>query len=962
MMLVELKPLFARLNAYCSAALEGAAGLTLARNHYEIAVEHMLRRLIESPDGDAARILAFFDIDALRLTAQLDDALGQLKNGNPGRPVFAGLLTEWVQESWLMASITLGQTRVRSGALLLALIARLSYYGAGTRYAETLRAISREKLVAEFDTIVDGSSETDLRVSEGGGAGTGATAGAPAGDSAIGRFCEDFTAKARAGKIDPVFGRDNEIRQMIDILARRRKNNPICVGEPGVGKTAVVEGLALRIVNGDVPEFLRDTRLVGLDLGLLEAGASVKGEFENRLRGVIDEIKGSVQPMILFIDEAHMLIGAGGQAGGSDAANLLKPALARGELRTVAATTWSEYKKYFEKDPALARRFQLVKLDEPDLPTAVQILRGLKDRYEAAHGVTVRDDAIVAAAELSNRYITGRLLPDKAVDLLDTAAARVRIGLGIKPAELENLESGLAGLERERAALARDVQFQPGAYSDRLGEIEVERADLEVRHADLEGRWKAEKEAAEAVLALRRQLGAAQNTPTELPIETPTEDASAQETPTQSSDETSAGTRDEALVKARAEATASNRVAALDAPIAPAPVAASAAAPASSTVGSTAATFAETSAATNTEALAAQLAEARDKLKSLQGQSPLVFIETDPDAVARVVSDWTGVPLGKMQRDAVSGVLALADRIKERIRGQDHAVDQIAATVKAAQSGLRDPQQPMGVFLLVGPSGVGKTETGLAVADQLFGGEHALVSINMSEFQEKHTVSRLVGSPPGYVGYGEGGVLTEAVRKRPYSVVLLDEVEKAHLDVVNLFYQVFDKGTLADGEGRAINFSNTVVFLTSNLATEEITRLSRDGRPDVESLTAAIHPVLAKHFKPALLARMTVVPFYTLPPAELAGIADLKLNKLAQRLETANRIKLSFEPSVRDTIAARCTEVDSGARNIDFILRKSLTPLLSDTVLSSLADGRTLSAIHVAPDDSNGWAVTTTEG
>ncbi|CAM3696646.1 ATP-dependent Clp protease, ATP-binding subunit ClpB [Bordetella tumulicola] len=956
-MLVELKPLFARLNPYCSAALEGAAGLTLARNHYEIAVEHMLRRLIESPDGDAARILAFFDIDALRLTAQLDDALGQLKNGNPGRPVFAGLLTEWVQESWLMASITLGQSRVRSGALLLALIARLSYYGAGTRYAETLRAISRDKLVAEFDTIVDGSSETDLRVSEGGGAGTGATAGAPAGDSAIGRFCEDFTAKARAGKIDPVFGRDNEIRQMIDILARRRKNNPICVGEPGVGKTAVVEGLALRIVNGDVPEFLRDTRLVGLDLGLLEAGASVKGEFENRLRGVIDEIKGSVQPMILFIDEAHMLIGAGGQAGGSDAANLLKPALARGELRTVAATTWSEYKKYFEKDPALARRFQLVKLDEPDLPTAVQILRGLKDRYEAAHGVTVRDDAIVAAAELSNRYITGRLLPDKAVDLLDTAAARVRIGLGIKPAELENLESGLAGLERERVALARDVQFQPGAYSDRLSEIEVERADLEARHADLEGRWKAEKEAAEAVLALRRQLGAAQNTPTELPIETPTEDASAQETPAQqtsaqSSDDTPAKTADEALVKARTEAAASTSVAAFEAPIAPAPVAASAAAPVD----------AGTDVVATPEALAAQLAEARDKLKSLQGQSPLVFIETDPDAVARVVSDWTGVPLGKMQRDAVSGVLALADRIKERIRGQDHAVDQIAATVKAAQSGLRDPQQPLGVFLLVGPSGVGKTETGLAVADQLFGGEHALVSINMSEFQEKHTVSRLVGSPPGYVGYGEGGVLTEAVRKRPYSVVLLDEVEKAHLDVVNLFYQVFDKGTLADGEGRAINFSNTVVFLTSNLATEEITRLSRDGRPDVESLTAAIHPVLAKHFKPALLARMTVVPFYTLPPSELAGIADLKLNKLAQRLETANRIKLSFEPSVRDTIAARCTEVDSGARNIDFILRKSLTPLLSDTVLSSLADGRTLSAIHVAPDDSNGWAVTTTEG
>ncbi|MBO1112825.1 type VI secretion system ATPase TssH [Bordetella petrii] len=918
MMLVELKPLFARLNPHCSAALEGAAGLTLARNHYEIAVEHMLRRLIEAPDGDAARILAHFDIDALRLTAQLDDALGQLKNGNPGRPVFAGLLTEWVQESWLAASITLGQSRVRSGAMLLALVSRLSYYGAGTRYAETLRAISREQLAAEFDSIVDGSSETDMRIADGAaGAADSAAAGAGAGEAAIGRFCEDFTAKARAGKIDPVFGRDNEIRQMIDILARRRKNNPICVGEPGVGKTAVVEGLALRIVNGDVPDFLRDTRLLGLDLGLLEAGASVKGEFENRLRGVIDEIKGSVKPIILFIDEAHMLIGAGGQSGGSDAANLLKPALARGELRTVAATTWSEYKKYFEKDPALARRFQLVKLDEPDVLTAVQILRGLKDRYEAAHGVTVRDDAIVAAAELSDRYITGRLLPDKAVDLLDTAAARVRIGLGVKPAELESLESRLAGLERERAALARDLQFQPGSYSDRLGEIETERVDLQAQRDALETRWKIEKEAAEAVLALRRQLGAAQDTATELPIETPSENTEA-------------------------------------------PAAAPGAGPAAAPEDEPAADAAAAPPATP-QALSGQLDAARDKLKSLQGDSPLVFIETDPDAVARVVSDWTGVPLGKMQRDAVSGVLALADRIKERIRGQDHAVDQIAATVKAAQSGLRDPQQPLGVFLLVGPSGVGKTETGLAVADQLFGGEHALVSVNMSEFQEKHTVSRLVGSPPGYVGYGEGGVLTEAVRKRPYSVVLLDEVEKAHLDVVNLFYQVFDKGTLADGEGRVIDFSNTVVFLTSNLATEEIVRLTRDGRPDTEALTTAIHPVLAKHFKPALLARMTVVPYYTLPPSELAGIVDLKLNKLAQRLAAANRIQLSFDAAVRDTIAARCTEVDSGARNIDFILRKSLMPLLSDTVLSALAEGRTLSALHVAPDDNSGWTIAATE-
>ncbi|ANN76545.1 type VI secretion system ATPase TssH [Bordetella flabilis] len=936
MMLVELKPLFARLNPACSAALEGAAGLTLARNHYEIAVEHMLRRLVEEPGGDVQRILAHFDVDPLRLGAQLDESLAQLKNGNPGRPVFSSLLTEWVQESWLTASITLGESRVRSGAMLLALVSRLSYYGAGTRYAETLRAVSREKLGAEFDAIVDGSNEASTQIADGAGAGGAAGKASAAGEAAIGRFCEDFTAKAAAGKVDPVFGRDSEIRQMIDILARRRKNNPICVGEPGVGKTAVVEGLALRIVNGDVPDFLRDTRLLGLDMGLLEAGASVKGEFENRLRGVIDEIKGAARPTILFIDEAHMLIGAGGQSGGSDAANLLKPALARGELRTIAATTWSEYKKYFEKDPALARRFQVVKLDEPDVPTAVQILRGLKDRYEAAHGVTVRDDAIVAAAELSDRYIIGRLLPDKAVDLLDTAAARVRIGLGIKPAELENLESRLAGLEREREALERDVRFEPGSHSERLDAIVSERAELEAQRDALHARWTAEKEAALAVLDLRKQLAQA--------------GVAASANPAAAGGDAQAGTSSSGDAQDQAAGSDEGRGAG------------AASAPASAdTQGAGSGNGAATAAPADTAELNARLDEARAHLKTLQGREPLVFIETDPDAVARVVSDWTGVPLGKMQRDAVSGVLTLAEHIKERIRGQDHAVDQIVATVKAAQSGLRDPQQPMGVFLLVGPSGVGKTETALAIADQLFGGDQALVSVNMSEFQEKHTVSRLVGSPPGYVGYGEGGVLTEAVRKRPYSVVLLDEVEKAHLDVVNLFYQVFDKGTLADGEGRVIDFSNTVVFLTSNLATEEITRLAQDGRPDPDTLAQAIHPVLAKHFKPALLARMTVVPYYTLPPSELAGIVNLKLGKLQQRLAAANRIQLTFAPTVADTIAARCTEVDSGARNIDFILRKSLTPVLSDAVLSAMAEGRTLSALHVDTAADGGWTITPTE-
>lgn len=871
MMLVELKPLFARLNPYCTAALEGAAGLTLARNHYEIGVEHMLRRLLDEADSDAVRILKHFDIDALRLAAQLDDTLSQLKNGNPGRPVFATLLTEWVQEAWLMASITLGARRIRSGALLLALVARLGYYGAGTHWVDTLRSIPPEGLEREFDSITAGSIETDQTASD--APGTSSATGQPAvkGEEAIARFCEDFTAKAAAGRIDPVFGRDAEIRQMIDILARRRKNNPICVGEPGVGKTAVVEGLALRIVNDDVPEFLRGTRLLGLDLGLLEAGASVKGEFEKRLRGVIDEVKASAQPTILFIDEAHTLVGAGGASGGSDAANLLKPALARGELRTIAATTWSEYKKYFEKDPALARRFQLVKLDEPDVPTAVQILRGLKDHYESAHGVIVRDDAIVAAAELAGRYITGRLLPDKAVDLLDTAAARVRIGMGLKPAELERLERQLAGLERERAALQRELSYAPGAHSARLEAISQESGELQERLEALRERWQKQKDAADAVVSLRRQVD-----------ENP-EDAD----------------------------------------------------------------------------LHASLEDARAALAELQGDDPLIFIEVDPDAVARVVSDWTGVPLGKMQRDAVGSILSLDEHIKARIRGQDHAIQAITTAVKAAQSGLRDPRQPMGIFLLVGPSGVGKTETALAVADQLFGGEHALVSVNMSEFQEKHTVSRLVGSPPGYVGYGEGGILTEAVRKRPYSVVLLDEVEKAHPDVLNLFYQVFDKGTLSDGEGRVIDFSNTVVFLTSNLATNEIQALTHEDRPDPDTVSQAIHPILANYFKPALLARMTVVPYYSLPPAYLTGIVDIKLGRLAQRLAATNRISLEFTPQISETIASRCTEVDSGARNIDFILGKSLTPALADVVLGAMAQGRSLSALRVDVAEDGSWAITT---
>lgn len=890
MIQVELKPLFARLNTFSTRALENAAGLTLSRTHYEITVEHLLRQLLEDPQGDFALILTHFDLDPLRLTAQLDESLALLKNGNPGRPVFSSLLTEWVQDAWITASLVIGSGRIRGGTLVLALLSRLSYYTAGTRYGDLMKMISREQLTQNFTSIVAYSSEGPLENLQ-------ATVAAPSsagtaninGEENIRRFCEDLTAKASAGRIDPVFGRDNEIRQMIDILARRRKNNPIAVGEPGVGKSAVVEGMALAIVRNEVPEFLRNTRLLSLDLGLLEAGASVKGEFENRLRGVIDEIKASTTPIILFIDEAHMLIGAGGSAGGTDAANLLKPALARGELRTIAATTWSEYKKYFEKDPALARRFQLVKLDEPDVKTTALILRGLKGHYEKVHGVSVRDDAIVAAAELSNRYITSRLLPDKAVDLIDTACARVRIGLDTRPASLENLERRQAALLREQEALQRDLNDGFPVDGERLESIEKEMKALEGEYDTLASRWNTEREVAQRVLEARRKIAlTAEREKTDIN----TKDKEEEENST--------------IVDWHAE-----------------------------------------------------LIDARNTLAALQSDNPLIFTEVNPDTIARVVSDWTGVPLGKVLRDSAGIALALADNLKSRIHGQDQAVETIAEILKAAQSGLRDPQQPLGVFLLVGPSGVGKTESALAVADNLFGGEQALTSIAMSEFQEKHTVSRLVGSPPGYVGYGEGGILTEAVRKRPWSAVLLDEVEKAHLDVVNLFYQVFDKGTLSDGEGRQIDFSNTVVFLTSNLATEEITAMCASGRPDPDTLIEKIRPVLSKHFKPALLARMTIVPYFTLPAEYLTGIVRLKLERLASRLLSSSKVRLTFNETVIKSIAERCTEVESGARNIDFILRKSLTPHLSDVLLSALAEQKVLSEISVNLDTDGSWLIET---
>ncbi|MDD2318650.1 MAG: type VI secretion system ATPase TssH [Geobacteraceae bacterium] len=871
MLSVDIKNLLSRLNPACTRALEGAAGLCVSRTHYEVTVEHLFIRLLEEPLGDLQPILRHFDIDPSVVQRAIESTIEGFASGNSGKPVFSPLLIQWCQDAWLISSIDLSQRQIRSGALLAALLAKPLQLAEGA-YVDTLRAIGRDALLKQFGGIVQGSLEDSLPEEK-----PIRDDATPAGTTALSRFCTDFTDKARNGEIDPVFGRDREIAQMIDILARRRKNNPIVVGEAGVGKTAVVEGLALRIVEGDLPDFLREVSVLGLDMGLLQAGAGVKGEFENRLKSVIAEIKASPKPIILFIDEAHTMIGAGAQAGGGDAANLLKPALARGELRTIAATTWSEYKKYFEKDAALARRFQPVKLDEPSVETAALILRGLKEKYETAHGVTVRDDAIVAAAELSGRYISGRQLPDKAVDLLDTSTARVKILLTAKPSLVEDKERAIQALEREQKALERDRLHGHEIEEYRCLVLEERLTALRSELSEITGRWKKEQELAHRLVALRRKLGAML-----------------------AEDET-----EEPQMEIRKE-----------------------------------------------------IAHVTDALNRLQGEAPLLRIEVDPDVVAKVVSDWTGIPLGRVLRDQARNVMQLENDLRGRIKGQDEALHIICQAVRAARTGLNDPCRPQGIFLLVGPSGVGKTETALAVADLLFGGDRFLTTINMSEFQEAHTVSRLIGSPPGYVGFGEGGVLTEAVRRQPYSVVLMDEVEKAHLDVVNLFYQVFDKGTLSDGEGRDIDFKNTVLFLTSNLASDIISQLcSGTDRPEPQDLAAAVRPILSRHFKPALLARMTIVPYYLLESSFMKQIVTLRLEKLAARLQENNKMRLSYSRGVVERLAARCTEVETGARNIEHIMHGTLLPQLSAQILSRMGDGAMPSSVCLGTAKDGGFSM-----
>ena len=889
---IDMKALMGRLNRTCTRALEAAASWCVARGNYEVTVEHLMHQLLEDPASDISLILAHYQVEHAEIGREVLDTLESLRNGNAGRPVFSPILFDWLQQGWMTSSVDYGLLEIRSGSLLLALMANPMRLGNG-EYLERLGKLPRGDLKQGLLEIVAGSDE--------GGAARpspAATGGAPAGpakpgtrapaSTALSRYTINFTAQAKEGKIDPVFGRDAEIRQLIDILARRRKNNPIAVGEAGVGKTAVVEGLALRVAEGDVPPALKDVSILGLDLGLLQAGASVKGEFETRLKGVIEEIKSSPTPIILFIDEAHTLIGAGGQAGTGDAANLLKPALARGELRTIAATTWSEYKKYIEKDPALARRFQLVKLDEPSVAVTTVMLRGVRERFEKAHGVIIRDDALMAAAELGSRYITGRQHPDKGVDLMDTAAARVKIALTTKPGALEDVERRIQASERELIALNRDRHHGATTLDERIIALEAGIVADKAEHKVIDERFRAEKSAADAVIALRGKL-------------------------------------------------------------APAAVAAAGAG--------------GSSAKAAPDAVRGELEAAMTRLRELQGKDPLVHIEVTPEVIARIVSDWTGIPIGKMVSDQAASLLKFEEELGRRIKGQDHALGIVGTGIRSAKAGLKNPEAPMGIFLFVGPSGVGKTETALGVADLMFGGERFMTTINMSEFMEKHSISRLIGSPPGYVGYGEGGMLTEAVRQRPYSVVLLDEVEKADPEVLNLFYQVFDKGTLSDGEGREVDFKDTVIFLTSNLATDLITQAGTAAkRPSVEELVELIRPTLSRHFKPALLARMTIVPFYPVTGEALRSIAQLKLTRLQKRLADSHKVTLEIAPAVLDAIVARCTEVETGARNVDHILAGTLLPRISGEILRRMADGPLPPRLTVAVAEGGDFTVAFSEG
>jgi type VI secretion system protein VasG len=821
--------------------------------------------------------------------------MDKLKSGNARTPAISPTVLKMLTTAWTVGSIDFNAGQVRTGFVILALASDEELSRLVRDVSKEFQKINADALKKDLLGIVALSQETTTSgAAIGAGAGPGDAAKPMSGKTPnLDSYTVDLTGNAKKGKIDPVLGRDPEIRQVIDILTRRRQNNPILTGEAGVGKTAVVEGFALRVANGDVPPPLKNVHIRTLDLALLQAGAGVKGEFENRLKGLIEEVKNSPTPIILFIDEAHTMIGAGGQAGQGDAANLLKPALARGELRTIAATTWSEYKKYFEKDAALARRFQVVKVEEPSEPQCGIMMRGLVASLEKHHNVRILDEAVFASVKLTHRFLAGRQLPDKAVSILDTACARLALGQNTKPPAIEDLERTIDALEVQTRILNREETV--GAdHQEKLAEIAAQKEKAEEKLKSLQDRWEKERDLVGKIRDLRNKIEAA-----------------------------------------------------VDGKTAPA-TAAAAAAPASSEKNGSAAAPPEQP--FNPEEAKAQMQALEAELSALQGETGLIRVCVDAQIVGEVLSAWTGIPAGKMLKDEITTVLALQEHLGRRVIGQPHAMEIISQRVQTSRASLDDPNKPVGVFMLVGPSGVGKTETALALSDLLYGGEHNLITINMSEFQEPHTVSTLKGSPPGYVGYGEGGVLTEAVRRRPYSVVLLDEVEKAHPDVLELFFQVFDKGQMEDGEGREINFKNNIIILTTNACTDQMMKLVADPEtaPSPKGLIDAIKPEMNKIFKPAFLGRMVLIPYYPVRDEALKQIIRLKLGKIQRRLLENHKIKLTYDDAFLEAVAARCTEVESGARNVDNILTNSLLPDISRKILGSMAEGEKMTAMHVS--------------
>ncbi|KVV01713.1 type VI secretion system ATPase TssH [Burkholderia ubonensis] len=888
-MSTPLKTLITKLNPLCRQAAQHAASACLARGHYEVDLEHLFLALLDEAAGDLPLALRASRIDPHALRADLERELTRLKTGNTRTPVFSVHLIALFEQAWLIASLDSQLGRIRSGHLLLALLTAPDLAQFAQRMSAQFAEIRVTDLKHKFDEITAGSSEAEPRQAEAGDGDGGdapaldaAPAGGPSKTPALDTYTTNLTQRARDGKIDPVIGREAEIRQAIDILMRRRQNNPIMTGEAGVGKTAVVEGLALRIAADDVPPPLRGVALHVLDMGLLQAGASVKGEFENRLKSVIDEVKKSAHPIILFIDEAHTIIGAGGQAGQNDAANLLKPALARGELRTIAATTWSEYKKYFEKDAALARRFQVVKVEEPSEPLAAAMLRGMSGLMEKHFNVRILDDAITEAVRLSHRYISGRQLPDKAISVLDTACAKVALAQSATPAAIDDTRKRIERIDAEIASLEREAA-SGAAHDERLGELRGARDAALAQLAADEARYEGERAIVAEITELRAALDRARG---------PSEDGE--------------------------------------------PV--------------------------DVQATRDKLAERVAALHALQGGEPMVPLQVDGHVVAEIVASWTGIPLGRMVKDEIGTVLNLQPLLAARVIGQDHALEAIAQRVRTASASLEDPNKPRGVFMFVGPSGVGKTETALALADILYGGERKMVTINMSEYQEAHSVSGLKGSPPGYVGYGEGGVLTEAVRRNPYSVVLLDEVEKAHPDVLEMFFQVFDKGAMDDAEGREIDFRNTLIILTSNVGSSAVMQacLNKPAEelPDPDALAEALRPQLYKTFKPAFLGRMKVVPYYPISDDVLAEIIELKLDRIRRRIDANHKAVFEWDESLVDAVLARCTEVDSGARNVDHILNGTLLPEIAGHVLGRIADGAAIARIAVRADDAGAFEYT----